>query len=148
MSIATNTHAPYVVRNVIRDNWSLVSNKPVIEPIFGLIEDFLGHRIPDNLHNFILFHQKGRSKNSKFSTITNSDYYAYYDVSITIKTFSRSNLVIYYSHLVKVMDLKRERPSPLHTLMHRLNLTDESNRARRQFKFILVVRLYSQHQTL
>lgn len=148
MSVTSNTHAPYVVRNVIRDNWSLVANQPNVEPIFILIEDLVGHRVPDDLHNYIMFHQKGRSKDSKFSTITNSDYYAYYDVSITIKSFDRAGLIKYYSHLIKVMDLKRERPSPLHTLMHRQSFTDESNRARRQFKYILIVRLYSQHQTL
>lgn len=148
MSIASNTHAPYVVRNVIRDNWDLVANKPNVDPIFILIDDVQGHRIPDDLSNYIMFNQKGRAKNSRFSTITNSDYYAHYDVNILIKTFDRSRLIIYYSHLIKVMDLKRERPSPLHTLMHRVNFTDESNRARRQFKYILTVRLYSQHQTL
>ncbi len=148
MSIATNTHAPYVVRNVIRDNWSLVANKPAVDPIFVLIEDFIGHRIPDNLHNYIMMHQKGKAKDSKFSTITNSDYYAYYDVSISIKAFSRVLLISYYTHLLKVMNLKRENPSPLHTLLHRQSFSDESNRANRQFKIILIVRLYSQHQTL
>jgi hypothetical protein len=148
MSIATNTHAPYVVRNVVRDNWSSVAGKPVTDPIFVLIEDFQGHRVSDDTANYLFFHQKGRAKDSKFSTITNSDYYAYYDITITIKAYDRTNLIAYYTHLNKVLNLKRERPSPLHTLMHRMSFTDESNRARRQYKIKLIVRLYSQHQTL
>lgn len=148
MSVTVNTHAPYVVRNVVRDNWKLVANSPTPIPIFVLVEDFQAHRVSDDSTNFLFFHQKGRAKNSRFSTITNSDYYASYDVKITIKSFARTGLIRYYSHLLKVLDLKRERPSPLHTLMHRISFIDESNRARKQYKIIVTVRLYSQHQTL
>lgn len=148
MSISTNTHVPYVVRNVVRDNWDLVPGKPIIDPTFVLIEDFIGHRIPDNLHNYLLFHQKGRSKNSKFSTVQNFASHATYDVTIKIRTFDRGGLISYYKHLSKVLDLKRERPSPLHTLMHRTSYTDESNKANKNFEIRLTVRLYSHHQTL
>ena len=147
MAVLGNTYAPHVVKTVIEDNWNSVAGAPVATPVFYSMVDPKGFRVPDNLYNFIMFHQVGRARDMGFSTMNNSAYNSRNHVKVVIRAFDRTNLILFYSHLVKVMNVGRERPSSLHTTMHRVSYVDESNRANRVYKIVLTVLLRSQHLT-